>query len=167
MALAFIGLGSNLAHPRRRIARALGDLARLPGTRLVAVSPSYVSAPVGSTIAQPDYVNAVALVATRLRPRALLARLASVERRHGRRRIDAVRNAPRRLDLDLLLFGRLRMATRDLVLPHPRMHERSFVLVPLVDLAPGARIPGRGVASLVRRRVTGQRIARTRSHPRR
>ena len=89
MALAFIGLGSNLAHPRRRIARALGDLARVPGTRLVAVSPSYVSAPVGSTIAQPDYVNAVALVATRLRPRALLARLAGVERRHGRRRIDA------------------------------------------------------------------------------
>lgn len=166
MTPAFIGLGSNLDHPRRRIARALEDLARLPGTRLVAVSPNYATAPVGCEAPQPDYVNAVAMLETRLRARDLLARLLAIERRHGRRRLAGVRNAARTLDLDLLLFGGLRMATRDLTVPHPRMHERAFVLRPLADVAPAVRIPGRGVPQLVGRRVGGQRIARTRSHRR-
>jgi len=164
--LACVGLGSNLGHPRRRIAAALRDLARLPRTRILAVSPNYATAPLGTAAPQPDYVNAVALLGTRLRARDLLARLQAIERRHGRRRRAGERNAPRTLDLDLLLFGRLRMATRALELPHPRMHERAFVLRPLADLAPAARIPGRGVARLLRRRVRGQRAVRTRSHPR-
>jgi 2-amino-4-hydroxy-6-hydroxymethyldihydropteridine diphosphokinase len=165
MTLAFVGLGSNLAHPRRRIARALAAIAALPRTRLRAASPNYVSAPVGTSVAQPDYVNAVALVDTRLRARDLLHRLLAVERAQRRRRVPGVRNAPRTLDCDLLLFGRLRMATCDLTLPHPRMHQRAFVLRPLADIAPAARVPGHGVAGALARRVTGQRIARTRSHP--
>ena len=166
MTLAFVGLGSNLAHPRRRLAGALRTMARLPGTRLLAVSPNYASAPVGATQPQPDYVNAVALLRTRLRAGDLLRHLHGIERAHGRERVTGDRNAPRTLDLDLLLFGRLRMATRHLALPHPRMHERAFVLKPLADLAPAARVPGHGVAQGLARRVTGQRIARTRSHAR-
>lgn len=167
MSLAFVGLGSNLEHPRRRIARALRQLDALPRTRLVAASPNYASAPVGASGPQPDYVNAVALLRTSLRARDLLARLLAIERRHRRRRVAGVRNAARTLDLDLLLFAGLRLATRDLVLPHPRMHERAFVLKPLADIARSVRIPGRGAVRLVGRRLTGQSIARTRSHPRR
>lgn len=166
MTLAFVGLGSNLAHPRRRVAHAVAALARLPRTRLIAVSPNYLTAPVGTSEPQPDYVNAVALLRTRLRARDLLAHLLAIERRQGRTRTASARNAPRTLDCDLLLFGRLRMATRDLALPHPRMHERAFVLRPLADLAPAARIPGHGVARALAARRKGQRIARTRSHPR-
>ena len=146
--------------------RIRADSRPLPGTRLVGTSPNYASAPVGTSIAQPDFVNAVAVVSTRLRARDLLARLLALERRHRRVRVAGVRNAPRTLDLDLLLFGRVRMATPDLTLPHPRMHERAFVLKPLSDLVPHARIPGRGVAGSLAGRVTGQRIARTRRHAR-
>src|SRR5689334_3237814 len=96
---AFIGLGSNLAHPRRQIARALARLAALDGVRVLAVSPNYASAPIGGA-PQPDYVNAVALVETTLSPRALLARLHAIERRQRRRRdASTPRNAPRTLDL--------------------------------------------------------------------
>ena len=164
MTLAFVGLGSNLAHPRRQLAKAVRALARLPRTRLVAVSPSYVSAPVGADGPQPDYVNAVALVDTALAPRALLARLLAIEHRQRRRRVPGARNAPRTLDLDLLLFGRRRMHVESLALPHPRMHERAFVLRPLADLAPGAVIPGHGPARGLLRGVAAQRIARTRTH---
>jgi 2-amino-4-hydroxy-6-hydroxymethyldihydropteridine diphosphokinase len=162
---AYIGLGSNLAHPRRQLARALAALARLPGTRLLGRSPNYVSAPLGAAGPQPDYVNAVAAIRTTLAPRALLARLLAIERRQRRRRDPAgPRNAPRTLDLDLLLFGRRRLATGRLDLPHPRMHERSFVLRPLTDLAPAVTIPGRGLARWRLPAVRGQRLARTRSH---
>jgi 2-amino-4-hydroxy-6-hydroxymethyldihydropteridine diphosphokinase len=163
-ALAFVGLGSNLAHPRRQLAHALQRLARVPGTRLVAASPNYRTAPVGAPAPQPDYVNAVALLATRLAPRALLAQLQAIERRQGRVRTPATpRNAARTLDLDLLLYGGRRMRTRSLTLPHPRMHERAFVLRPLLDVAPAARIPGRGLARERARdpAVRAQRIAPT------
>ena len=161
---AFIGLGSNLAHPRRQLAKALARLNATNGVRLVAVSPSYVTAPIGG-IAQPDFVNAVALVETTLPPRALLARLQAIERRQQRRRDAATpRNAPRTLDLDLLLFGRRRMSVPRLELPHPRMHQRAFVLRPLMDVAPAVTIPGRGLARQRMRDVRGQRIARTRTH---
>ncbi len=161
---AYIGLGSNLGHPRRMIARALAHLARLPRTRLVAASTNYVSAPLGTTMPQPDYVNAVALVRTALEPAALLARLRAIERRLGRRRAPgAPRNAPRTLDLDLLLYGGRRIARRGLVVPHPRMHERAFVLRPLADVTPAATIPGRGLARRWLRRAACQRIARTRT----
>jgi 2-amino-4-hydroxy-6-hydroxymethyldihydropteridine diphosphokinase len=163
--LAYIGLGSNLAHPRRQLARAAWALARLPKSRLVALSRNYISAPVGCSDAQPDYVNAVAAIMTMLAPRALLMRLQAIERRHRRRRdLDSKRNAPRTLDLDLLLYGRLRMDVPELSVPHPRMHERAFVLRPLHDIAPAVRIPGRGLAHRRWPAVRGQRTARTRTH---
>ncbi|MFO1325635.1 MAG: 2-amino-4-hydroxy-6-hydroxymethyldihydropteridine diphosphokinase [Burkholderiales bacterium] len=161
---AFIGLGSNLAHPRRQLARAVAALARLPRSRVVALSPNYATAPVGCAEPQPDYVNAAAAIRTSLPPRALLARLQAIERRHLRRRDAGVRNAPRTLDLDLLLYGRRRSVVAQLTVPHPRMHERAFVLRPLLDIAPAIRIPGRGLARRHLRLVRGQRIARTRTH---
>ena len=163
--LVFLGLGSNLAHPRRQLARALRRIARLPGVRIVAASPNYRSAPVGVGDAQPDYVNAVVAVRTTRAPRALLAALHSIERRQRRRR-DAgrPRNAPRTLDIDMLLYGRRRIGNRGLTVPHPRMHERAFVLRPLADIAPAARLPGRGLARRFLTAVRGQRIARTRTH---
>ena len=165
--VAFVGLGSNLAHPRRQIARALRALARAAGVRLLAVSPSYVSAPVGCAAPQPDYVNGVAALKTTLGARALLATLHRLERRQHRRRADEPqRNAPRTLDLDLLLFGRRRLRLPGLTVPHPRMHERAFVLRPLADIAANVTIPGRGLARRRLATVRGQRIARTRSHPR-
>src|SRR2546423_6671098 len=128
---AYVGLGGNLGHPRRRLARALRALSRLPRTRLIAASPDYVSAPVGVAGPQPDYVNAVALVSTALGPGALLRRLQAIEHRLGRRRAPGqARNAPRVLDLDLLLYGRVRVSRPGLVVPHPRMHQRAFVLKP-------------------------------------
>jgi len=165
LALAYVALGSNLAHPRRQLARAARALGRLPATRLVALSPNYVTAPVGTQDPQPDYVNAVAALRTTLAPRALLARLQAIERRHKRRRhASTPRNAPRTLDLDLLLYEGLRIATAALTVPHPRMHQRAFVLRPLLDIAPHARIPGHGLARRHAPAVRNQRIARTRSH---
>lgn len=165
--LAFVGLGSNLEHPRRQLARALLELSRLPRTRVIAASRNYCSAPLGHAAPQPDYVNAAAALRTGLGPSALLARLHAIERRHGRRRRPGeARNLPRALDLDLLLVGKRRARAR-LTLPHPRMHERAFVLVPLLEIAPAATIPGRGSARRWLRATRGQRIARTRTHARR
>jgi 2-amino-4-hydroxy-6-hydroxymethyldihydropteridine diphosphokinase len=162
---AFVGLGSNVGHPRRHVARALAALARLPRSRLVAASRNYISAPVDCSEPQPDYINAVAELRTALTPIALLKRMRAIERRHGRRRHGPVRrNAPRELDLDLLMFGHRRLSQSQLSLPHPRMHERAFVLQPLIDIAPATSIPGRGAARAWLRRTRGQRIARTRSH---
>jgi 2-amino-4-hydroxy-6-hydroxymethyldihydropteridine diphosphokinase len=160
---AYVGLGSNLEHPRRQLARALRQLARLPRTRLAGASHNYLSAPIGCAEPQPDYVNAVAVLRTALPPRSLLARLTAIEQRHGRES-RAERNTPRTLDLDLLLYGRRRLAQPALTIPHPRMHERAFVLGPLVEVAPAATIPGRGSARRWLRRVRDQRIARTRTH---
>lgn len=166
MTLAYVGLGSNLDHPRRQLARALRELRALPRTRVVAVSPNYLTEPQGATAPQPDYVNAVALLATALSPRALLARLHAIERRHRRTRRQGERNAPRTLDLDLLLFGRRRVRVNDLSIPHPRMHVRAFVLRPLADLAPFVIVPGRGPARRLLRHLAGQRVERTRTHRR-
>jgi 2-amino-4-hydroxy-6-hydroxymethyldihydropteridine diphosphokinase len=163
LARACIGLGSNLAHPRRQLARALRRIAALAGVRIVARSPNYVSAPIGG-IPQPDYVNAVAVVDTVLSPRALLSRLHAIERAAGRRRdASTPRNSARTLDLDLLLYERRRAHSALLTLPHPRMHERAFVLRPLTDVAPAATIPGRGLARRFLPQLRNQRIARTRT----
>jgi 2-amino-4-hydroxy-6-hydroxymethyldihydropteridine diphosphokinase len=165
LAIAYVGLGSNLAHPRRQLARALRRIGRLPRTHIVAVSRNFVSAPVDVADSQPDYVNAVVALSTALSPRALLAQLLVIERRHGRRRArDPARKIARSLDLDLLLYGRVRMRSPSLHLPHPRMHERAFVLRPLADVAPAATIPGHGLASALARRTRDQRIAVTRRH---
>jgi 2-amino-4-hydroxy-6-hydroxymethyldihydropteridine diphosphokinase len=160
-----VALGSNLAHPRRQIARALRALERVPHTRVAAVSRNYRTAPIGTAGKQPDYVNAVALVETSLAPRALLRRLLAVERRQGRRRDRGTpRNAARTLDIDLLLYDGRRVRGAELTLPHPRMHARAFVLQPLLDVAPHARIPGRGLARRYLPAVRGQRIVATRRH---
>ena len=144
MTLAYIGIGSNLGEPQAQVERAFDELAKLPLTRLSARSSLYRSAPVGYA-AQPDFINAVAELDTALAAHALLAELQAIEARHGRRRSFA--NAARTLDLDLLLFGDARIDEPQLVVPHPRMQERAFVLRPLVEIAPQALIPGVGRAA--------------------
>jgi 2-amino-4-hydroxy-6-hydroxymethyldihydropteridine diphosphokinase len=155
---AHIGMGSNLADPARQIETALAALASLPHTRLVAVSSLYRTAPVGGSTRQPDYLNAVAALDTTLTPRQLLTALQAIERRHRRRR--AVVNAPRSLDLDLLLYGGHHHVGRELELPHPRLHIRGFVLKPLVEIAPEIVIPGRGRARKFLPRCRDQRVVR-------
>lgn len=142
--VASIGLGANLNDPATQVECALAELDRLPGTRLIARSSLYASSPVGY-VDQPDFINAVAQVETALSPRALLAALLEIENRHGRER--SFRNAPRTLDLDLLLYGNAHFHEAALTLPHPRMCERGFVLLPLLEIAPDTRIPGRGAAA--------------------
>ena len=140
-AIAFIGLGSNLADPLVQVRQALAELETIPATRVTARSSFYRTSPVGY-LQQPDFINAVASVQTTLEPQALLAALLAIEDRHGRKR--AMRNAPRTLDLDLLLYGEEVLDRDGLTLPHPRLHERAFVLAPLAEIAPGAMVPGRG-----------------------
>jgi 2-amino-4-hydroxy-6-hydroxymethyldihydropteridine diphosphokinase len=113
----------------------------LPNTRLDAVSSLYRSAPVGH-VDQPDFINAVAAIATTLSPRALLEALLEIEVRYGR--VRDFPNAPRTLDLDIILYGDAELDEPGLAIPHPRMHERAFVLIPLSEIAPDATIPGRG-----------------------
>jgi 2-amino-4-hydroxy-6-hydroxymethyldihydropteridine diphosphokinase len=131
--LAFVGIGSNLDDPRAQVLRAFEELDELPHTRLVKKSSLYRSAPVGYA-AQPDFVNAVAQLETGLPAERLLAELQAIELRHGRSRSFA--NAPRTLDLDLLLYGAAQLKTATLQVPHPRMRERAFVLKPLLEIAP-------------------------------
>jgi 2-amino-4-hydroxy-6-hydroxymethyldihydropteridine diphosphokinase len=153
---AFIGLGANLGDARAALDAAFVALVNLLDTTLLAASSLYRSAPVESS--GPDYLNAVVLLETRLPPHALLAALQGIEDRHGRER--PFRNAPRTLDLDLLLYGEQRIATPTLTVPHPRLYERAFVLLPLAEIAPRQRIPGRGDVSALLVTVAGQRIDR-------
>ena len=163
--VAFVGLGSNLAHPRRQIARAVEAIARIPRTRIVALSPNYATAPIACDGDQPDFVNAVIALQTSLPPRSLLRHLQSIERAQGRDRgAMTQRNSPRTLDLDLLLYGRRIIRLPQLTVPHPRMHERAFVLTPLLAIAPAITIPRRGLARRGSNVVRGQRIVRTRRH---
>jgi 2-amino-4-hydroxy-6-hydroxymethyldihydropteridine diphosphokinase len=152
MARAFIGLGSNLDHPRRQLARAARALDRLPATHVVALSRNYRTAPRDSDVAQPDFVNAVAELETALPARALLDALLALERRHGRMR-GAARWGPRRIDLDLLLHGDLVCNESGLALPHPRMSERAFVLAPMAELQPDLVVPGHGTIAQLLARV--------------
>lgn len=142
---AYIGLGSNLDGPRRRIEHALMALGGLPLTRLITHSPLYASKPVGPQD-QPDFVNAVALLATRLSPLALLDQLQALEQAH--RRLRERHWGPRTLDLDLLLFDDRHLDLPRLRVPHPAMRERAFVLLPLADIAPHELIDGRRVDQL-------------------
>ncbi|MGE5640365.1 MAG: 2-amino-4-hydroxy-6-hydroxymethyldihydropteridine diphosphokinase [Clostridia bacterium] len=154
MSVAFVGLGSNLGDPVRQVREALAELGRMPHTRLVKSSSLYRSAPVGYA-AQPAYVNAVAQLETGLPAERLLGELQEVERQHGRERSFA--NAPRTLDLDLLVFEDLRIKTETLTVPHPRMHERRFVLEPLAEIA-DVEIPGKGRASALLGAVKDQAV---------
>lgn len=162
--LAFVGLGSNLASPARQLTRAVAALAAFPETRLLAVSSFYRSVPIGVAARQPDFINAVAAIETSLTADALFAALRAVERAARRRRTGA--GAPRSLDLDLLLYGALRRAGRKLVVPHPRLHLRAFVLRPLLELSPQIAIPGRGRARKFLPRTRAQNIARLSTSPR-
>ena len=138
-----IGLGSNMSNPVGQIRAALREIDELPGCALVRTSSLYESAPVG-VIEQPVFINAVAEVETTLTPHTLMASLLAIERGHDR--VRSVRNGPRTLDLDVLLFADLCIHDGDLVTPHPRAHERAFVLLPLLELAPNLVIPGKGPA---------------------
>lgn len=151
---AAVGLGANLGDARAAVCAAAAALARLPGVQRCELSPLYRSAPVDA--AGPDFVNAVALLETTLPAPELLARLHAIEDAHGRER--PYRNAPRRLDLDLLLYGDAVIDVPGLQVPHPRMHARAFVLVPLLDVWPDAVVPGRGAARGLLTAVTDQAI---------
>lgn len=146
---AYVALGSNLDAPRVQVERGFEALAALPTTVLGDRSRLYRTPPWG-ILEQPDFVNAVARLDTGLTARALLDALLAIEARAGRTR--KVPRGPRTLDLDLLLYGAAELQEPGLVVPHPRLHERAFVLLPLADLAPDLEVPGRGrVAELLGR----------------
>jgi 2-amino-4-hydroxy-6-hydroxymethyldihydropteridine diphosphokinase len=157
MHTAFVALGSNLGDPEVKVRQAIAALADLPHSRLAAASSLYRSAAVGHA-GQPDFVNAVAQLATALAPQRLLAALLGIEKRFGRER--SFRNAPRTLDLDLLLYDAQCIAEPGLTVPHPRMHQRAFVLAPLVEIAPACVIPGIGPAADWLVRCADQAIVR-------
>lgn len=141
-ARVFIGLGSNLADPMLQLRQALHALVGLPATRLHAQSSLYRNPPMGP-VWQPDFVNAVAELRTELAPLALLAALQRIEAGQGRKR-SRVRWGPRTLDLDILLWGERQLKLPGLIVPHPGIAQRAFVLYPLVELAPGLDVPGYG-----------------------
>jgi 2-amino-4-hydroxy-6-hydroxymethyldihydropteridine diphosphokinase len=154
---AWVGIGANLGDARAQVEDALARLAQLPGVRLLRASSLYRTAPIDSS--GDDYVNAVAELDTDLGAHGLLAQLHAIEQAHGRER--PYRNAPRTLDLDLLLYGGQVIANPPaLIVPHPRMHERAFVLAPLAELAPGLEIPGHGRVADLLPGVAGQAIER-------
>ncbi|HMW16274.1 MAG TPA: 2-amino-4-hydroxy-6-hydroxymethyldihydropteridine diphosphokinase [Accumulibacter sp.] len=155
--LAFVALGANLDDPQQQVRAASDALGELSDSRLQRLSSLYRTAPVGVR-AQPDFINAVAALHSRLPPESLLEALFAVERQFGRRR--EFHHAPRTLDLDLLLYDRQCIDSPRLCVPHPRMHLRAFVLVPLLEIAPGCLIPGRGPAAAWLPAVSGQAIQR-------
>lgn len=151
MTSAYIGLGSNLADPRAQVEGALLALAALAATRLLRRSCLYRSAPWGRAD-QPEFVNAVAQLDTTLAPQSLLDALLAIERDAGRER-DTTRWGPRVLDLDILLYGDVVLDEPGLHLPHPHLHERVFVLMPLCEIAPQLQIPGHGRADALLMRL--------------
>jgi 2-amino-4-hydroxy-6-hydroxymethyldihydropteridine diphosphokinase len=144
---AYVGLGSNLGDRAAYLLLGLSALSRLPETRLLRLSPVYETDPVGPP--QPPYLNMVAELETELSPKGLLAEMLGIEKALGRERRE--RWGPRTLDLDLLLYGDLVLEEAGLSVPHPRLHERAFVLVPLLDLLPEGRHPllGQSFAELL------------------
>jgi 2-amino-4-hydroxy-6-hydroxymethyldihydropteridine diphosphokinase len=155
-AVAYVGLGANLGEAPRTLSAAFEALSALPRTQLLARSSLYRSAPVDAQ--GPDFYNAVAKLSTQLEPLALLDALQAIENQHGRERPYV--NAPRTLDLDLLLYGEQQMTSAHLTLPHPRMLERAFVLLPLYELSPMLELPGGGSLSEGLRQTVAQRVER-------
>lgn len=146
---AYVGLGANVGDARAAVESAFGALDALPRTRLVGRSRLYRS-PAWGPVPQSEYVNAVAAVDTRMEPMQLLDALLGIERAAGRDRSLAPRWGPRTLDLDLLLYGDRSIDVPGLQVPHPRLHERAFVIVPLAEIAPDIGIPGRGSVAAMR-----------------
>ena len=140
---AYIALGSNLQDPVLQVKNAFIRLGQLPKTSLVKTSSLYLTEPLGYDAEQlksiPDFINAVAEVSTDLSPTELLENILAIETEVGRKRPFI--NAPRALDCDLLLYDDVKMHTEQLTLPHPRMHLRSFVLLPLAEIAPDLMLP--------------------------
>jgi 2-amino-4-hydroxy-6-hydroxymethyldihydropteridine diphosphokinase len=155
--VAYVGIGSNLNEPVRQVEDALRELDRIPRSRVVRRSSLYQSAPLGYAD-QADFINAVGTLETALEPEELLDELLIIEARHGRQR--SFPNAPRSLDLDLLLFEERELQTERLILPHPRMHERAFVLKPLLELSGDISIPGKGSARELLKNCEGQIVER-------
>ncbi len=137
---AYVGIGSNIESPASQVQRGIENLSKLPRTILVLESGTYLSAPMGP-VEQPDFVNAVLGLMTQLNPHDLLSALQSIERQHGRDR-SVARWGPRTLDLDLLAYAGLSMNEDDLILPHPGIADRNFVLLPWAEIAPHYRVPG-------------------------
>ena len=156
--IAYIGLGSNLGDSVARVQEGMQALNAIPGVRLRRCSSLYRSAPVG-VAEQPDFINAVCEVETTLDPADLMRQLLETERQRGRVR-DGAKGGPRILDLDLLLYGERALNTPELVLPHPRLHERAFVLSPLCELNETLTVPGRGPARVLLAACRDQRIER-------
>lgn len=153
---ACVALGANIGEPLRQIEAGFTALAALPGTKLVARSSLYRSAPVGYAD-QPDFINAVAIIETALMPHALLNALLAIEREHGR--VREFPNAPRTLDLDIVLYGEVVLQEPGLTIPHARMLERAFVMVPLAEIAPDAVVPGQGKVGDLAGRVDAGSVA--------
>jgi 2-amino-4-hydroxy-6-hydroxymethyldihydropteridine diphosphokinase len=153
---AYVGIGANLGDARANVLDAVARLRRLPDTSVTGVSALYRTAPIDSS--GDDYINAVARLDTALPAEALLQALLAIELEHGRER--PYRNAPRTLDLDVLLYGDERIASPTLTVPHPRLTQRAFVLVPLLELAPALVSPGLGAATAFLDGVADQAITR-------
>jgi len=157
---AYVALGANLGDPVATVCAAIDALRIMPATRLISTSPLYRTAPVGLHH-QPDFINAVAALeidATILPAPSFLKQLFAIEAGFGR--VRNIRNAPRTLDLDLLLYGDQCLDTPELILPHPRMTERAFVLVPLFEIAPALEIPGQGGIAALMPAIADQRVER-------
>lgn len=155
----FIGLGGNLGDVPACLRSARRRIGNLPQTRVVQASGLYRS-PAWGGIEQPDYTNAVLEIRTGLAPEELLAGLLAIEREHGRQRGNETRWGPRTLDCDMLLFGERRLQSPALRVPHPRMAERAFVLLPLAEIAPGLVLPGIGPLDALVRQLQADAIER-------
>lgn len=151
---AYIGIGANLGEARKTVEYAIERLAHIPQTRLLQSSSLFLTAPIDSS--GDDYINAVAELTTELDAQSLLEHLQALELACGRER--PYRNAPRTLDLDILLFGSAVINSEHLCVPHPRMCERAFVMIPLLQLNPAITIPGKGAAHQYIPAVAGQGI---------
>lgn len=154
--IAYIGLGANQGDVVESLKAALDSLRSLEQSEILATSPFYTSAPIDAP--GPDYVNAVTRLETTLEPYGLLLHLLDIELMLGRKRRGLKKNAPRNVDLDLLLVGDIIIQSTPLTLPHPRLHRRAFVLRPLLDLAPEIRIPGQGPAQQFLDELGDQRV---------
>lgn len=154
---AFIALGSNLQHPQTQIERALQSIASSANIQLIKASSRYKTTPVGYDN-QPDFINAVAEIETKLSPLDLLHTLLDIENQHGRER--PFPNAPRVLDLDLLLYDDIAICSPELTLPHPRMHTRGFVMLPLAEIAPKINIGKHGYADELAAKCDNQGVSK-------
>lgn len=159
MTIAYVGFGSNQGDSQAFFEKIRDEIDQSRGTRVMAVSPAYKSAPLDVPDRQPDYLNAVLQIETALAPLSILEMLQGIEDSNGRQR-GSMRNLARTVDLDLLLVGDLTLNTPALTLPHPRIYQRAFVLYPLHDLSPGLEVPGQGIVKEMLDNVRDQEIIR-------